>query len=371
LIWMVWCGPTPKLYAEETASVAIFPFSVQAPQSHEALATDLPRMIGINLENEGTRIVYVTEYLDTEPWNAARFRQEGIRLGVDHIITGNIFIAGSQISIDTNMHPVYETRPPLPFFSQSDSLEELHGAAANLSRAIIGELFEKRIITTISVTGNRRVDTDAVLRVITSSPGDIMNQEKLSKDLEQVYQMGFFDDVVVKKNELDQGVEIVFSVTEKPSVRNIKFSQNRVYKDDELAAVVDTSTGSILNVYKINSDVERIKRLYTEKNYHNCLVHYEITPLDNNQADIAAPGVDIVSVEAGASGLTSMSGTSMATPHVAGVAVLWAQRQMEMTGRVEHLSLLAQLVASGTRDGLVADSEEDDVGTGLVQAPLT
>jgi hypothetical protein len=56
---------------------------------------------------------------------------------------------------------------------------------------------------------------------------------------------------------------------------------------------------------------------------------------------------------------------------VAGVAVLWAQRQMEMTGRVEHLSLLAQLVASGTRDGLVADSEEDDVGTGLVQVPLT
>ncbi|MCF8075528.1 MAG: outer membrane protein assembly factor BamA [Desulfotignum sp.] len=286
LIGIILCGLPFWLYAEQTVSVAVFPFSVQAPPAHEPLGTNLPRMLGKRLENEGTQVVYVKEFMDTQTWDAARFRQEGIRLGVDYIITGNVFMAGNAISIDTNMHPIYETGPPLPFFSQSGSLEELHAATGQLSRAIIGELFEKRIITTISVTGNRRVDSDAILRIISTSPGDIMNQEKLSNDLEQVYKMGFFDDVVIEKKDLDQGIEIVFNVTEKPSVRNIKFSQNRVYKEDELAAVVDTSTGSILNVYKINSDVEKIKRLYMEKNYHNCTVTYEITSLKNNQADI-------------------------------------------------------------------------------------
>lgn len=286
LIGMILCGLPFWLYAEQTVSVAVFPFSVQAPSAQKSLGTDLPLMLGKRLENEGTQVVYVKEFKDTQTWDVARFRQEGIRLGVDYIITGNVFMAGNAISIDANMHPIYETGPPLPFFSQSGSLEELHAAIGQLSRAIIGELFEKRIISTISVTGNRRVDSDAILRIISTSPGDIMNQEKLSKDLEQVYKMGFFDDVVIEKKDLDQGIEIVFNVTEKPSVRNIKFSQNRVYKEDELAAVVDTSTGSILNVYKINSDVEKIKRLYTEKNYHNCTVTYEITPLKNNQADI-------------------------------------------------------------------------------------
>ncbi|WP_024334551.1 outer membrane protein assembly factor BamA [Desulfotignum balticum] len=286
LIGMILCGLPFWLYAEQTVSVAVFPFSVQAPSAQKSLGTDLPLMLGKRLKNEGTQVVYVKEFKDTQTWDVARFRQEGIRLGVDYIITGNVFMAGNAISIDANMHPIYETGPPLPFFSQSGSLEELHAAIGQLSRAIIGELFEKRIISTISVTGNRRVDSDAILRIISTSPGDIMNQEKLSKDLEQVYKMGFFDDVVIEKKDLDQGIEIVFNVTEKPSVRNIKFSQNRVYKEDELAAVVDTSTGSILNVYKINSDVEKIKRLYTEKNYHNCTVTYEITPLKNNQADI-------------------------------------------------------------------------------------
>lgn len=95
-----------------------------------------------------------------------------------------------------------------------------------------------------------------------------------------------------------------------------------------------------------------------------------VAEFSNNQADIAAPGVEILSAEAGSDKLTSMDGTSMATPHAAGVAVLWAQRQLEMTGRVENQSLMAQLVASGTYATLAPDSEEDDVGTGLVQAPL-
>ena len=94
-----------------------------------------------------------------------------------------------------------------------------------------------------------------------------------------------------------------------------------------------------------------------------------IAYFSNNQVDIAAPGVDIISAAPGG-GLAKMNGTSMATPHVAGVAALWAQRQLEMVGRIEFMPLLARLLASGTLAPLVPDAEEEDVGTGLVQAPL-
>ena len=286
VIWFVFFCMISGLSADQTISVAIFPFSVQADQPNENLKDDVPLMLKQTLEKEGARVIFVKDYSDKDAWDPAKFRQEGIRLGVDKIITGNIFVADQSISIDTEMHHVYESAPPVTFFSQAKQLEGMFSAVTGLTRGIIGELFEKRIIAAISVTGNRRVESDAILRTISSGPGEIMDPEKLSKDLSLVYKMGFFDNVVIRKKELDQGVEVIFDVTEKPSVRNIKFSKNRVYKDDELFGVIDTSTGSILNVYKINADVEKIKRLYTEKNYHNCQVHYEIKSLENNQADI-------------------------------------------------------------------------------------
>lgn len=116
LIGIILGGLPVWLYAEQTVSVAVFPFSVQAPSAQKSLGTDLPRMLGKRLENEGTQVVYVKEFMDTQTWDGARFRQEGIRLGVDYIITGNVFMAGNAISIDANMHPIYETGPPLPFF---------------------------------------------------------------------------------------------------------------------------------------------------------------------------------------------------------------------------------------------------------------
>ena len=69
-------------------------------------------------------------------------------------------------------------------------------------------------------------------------------------------------------------------------------------------------------------------------------------------------------------GLVSMNGTSMATPHVAGVAALWAQKALEQSGFVSSQNLAARLLGMASREGMAAGAEMDDIGSGIVRAPV-
>jgi subtilisin family serine protease len=83
--------------------------------------------------------------------------------------------------------------------------------------------------------------------------------------------------------------------------------------------------------------------------------------LSGGQVDIAGPGVAVRSSWPRPTLYRTISGTSMATPHVAGIAALHAEANPDMRGA----TLGWLLLQSALRLQLITR----DVGSGLVQAP--
>ena len=82
---------------------------------------------------------------------------------------------------------------------------------------------------------------------------------------------------------------------------------------------------------------------------------------DGGQVDLAAPGVRVRSAWPMPRRFRTISGTSMATPHVAGIAALLAEANPKASA-----AELKNLLTSTARRLPLASS---DVGSGLVQAP--
>ena len=157
-----------------------------------------------------------------------------------------------------------------------------------------------------------------------------------------------------------KGIDWVKANAVKPAVANMSLGGGAsTAVDNAVKAAADS--GVVFAIAAGNAGVDACTQSPARAGTHNGVITVGATASNDTEAswsnfgscvDIWAPGVSIVST-AMRGGTTTMSGTSMASPHVAGVAALYLSGVPSATAALAESSLKTNSVSTGTlsKDG--------------------
>jgi outer membrane protein insertion porin family len=141
-------------------------------------------------------------------------------------------------------------------------------------------------IAKIQVTGNEGVDKGLIMNNIKTKVNDPYDFEQLKEDMKSIYGTGFFSDVQIDVKDTDQGKVVTFVVIERPPVKGIYISGNKIIKTSEIMEKVKIKTNSVLNIEKIKESLDEIRKLYAGKGYYGTKVSYDISYEEGNTASV-------------------------------------------------------------------------------------
>jgi outer membrane protein insertion porin family len=141
-------------------------------------------------------------------------------------------------------------------------------------------------IAGIRVAGNRRITSEDILAYLTEKPGQVFSPEALSKDVRELWNSGFFDDIEVDLEREAGGVSLRFLVRERPNISEIEFDGNKEIDTDDLLEAIEVKSNSIISYPAIQRSIQKIRDKYAEQGYFLAEVTSEVLPLKNNEAKI-------------------------------------------------------------------------------------
>jgi outer membrane protein insertion porin family len=291
IIWLLWVliPLTPReLMAAEKEKVAVLPFKVHALKPLESLRTGLQEMLSTRLGEMGLHMInpkVINAYpLASLPVPEVKDLVElGKELHAEWVIYGSLTQIGNKASVDIEVVDVSGKRPPFFMFMVAEDIDLLADVVKQVAASIDHKITGVVQIDSIRVTGNQRIEKDAILAVVKAKTGDKLDLDKLDKDLRDIYKMGFFKDVKMETEDGPRGKIVTFVVTEKPSIGKIVFKGNKQVDSEDLQKELGINLYSILDYNEVKQSINRLKEFYRQKGYYNVEIKEKTEPIPNNQ----------------------------------------------------------------------------------------
>jgi outer membrane protein insertion porin family len=144
-------------------------------------------------------------------------------------------------------------------------------------------------VISVEVEGLQSVSEETVIEAVQVKPGDLLTEEAVRSDLEAISETGLFFDVAARFYSQLGGIRLVYEVVENPKITSINFKGNEAVNRDKLDLLMSVRPGEILNLKKLNGDLERILKYYYNEGYSAKIKDVNIT----EQGDVTIELVEL------------------------------------------------------------------------------
>ena len=279
-----------------TGKVLVLPFTVNAPGDKEALRKSVSQLLSERLKKQGVAVVESAAAASASKGEipTSEARRAGRAAGAAVVVYGTLNEAGGAISIDAKTVSVSGTGEPTSVFVTRPGVKELASAVDELTQKLKFDVAPSGAsgasgasgdkVAELDVEGNNALEKDVILLKVKTQVGDPFDSKTVNEDLKRLYDLGYFDDVQVKVENVHGGKRVVFVVKEKPRIQAISVEGNSEIKKDDILAAMDTKSGSVLNMQTLADDLEKVRELYHKKGYYQTTVDYKLEQTDPRQA---------------------------------------------------------------------------------------
>jgi len=145
--------------------------------------------------------------------------------------------------------------------------------------------FSKKI-KEVRVAGNRRANSRTIRFYIHSKSGEPYSVRKTREDIRRIYDLGYFDDVVLLIDEEKDGLILTYRVKEKPFVKSLIFDGVQEIPPKDLEIILKIKKGTYFQKHLLKKDTINIKQKYRKRGFYFTEVTPVVIPVENHQVDI-------------------------------------------------------------------------------------
>ncbi|MDH7602155.1 MAG: POTRA domain-containing protein [Armatimonadota bacterium] len=142
----------------------------------------------------------------------------------------------------------------------------LLAACLFVASSVNGQDTAKKVVD-VAVSGNRNINSEAILNVVSLKPGAQYSEEATSKDKAAIMSLGYFVAVTVHKEDLPDGVKVTYEVTENPKITEIKIVGSEPVPASTILDLIKTKPGQVLNTTTLSQDIDTIQNYYSDQGY--------------------------------------------------------------------------------------------------------